>query len=126
MPDEELFLTADLIRTAVLKKLRSGSLAPEAVPCRRDVIFRLIRKQRQGSVLTAQKLDFPEKFFPPGWDEVANVHGEGQRVHYPVTLRLTTRRSPVRYVRDGDKLKESQRAVQQFVTIQFVDLQTHI
>ena len=124
---DELLKVADAIRTGVQRKLRSQSAAAEVVKCRRDVLLSLFPEREQMKKFTAGKEDFPEQFFPPGWDAVINVHGQGQTVHYPITLKPTVRHSPCTYVRNADgNLVEGKRCTVPFVSLQFVNVQAHI
>ena len=88
--DDELWEAADYIRTAVERKLHSGCTRPETAPCRRDILYFWFSDQKlqNGSAVELGKEHFPVKFFPPGWDMCMDVHGQGQRVHYPVTVTI--------------------------------------
>eukprot|EP00117_Sycon_ciliatum_P037920 scpid83194/ scgid5414/ len=86
--DDELFEAADGIRTAVQRKLRSGCSNPESTLCRREIVYFWFSNQKldKGGAVELGEKDFPVKFFPPGWDACMNVHGQGPRAHYLITL----------------------------------------
>ena len=127
LPADQLHDTADALRTAVSQKLRSGSTAPAAALCRREVLYHWFPKGDQRAAITADEKDFPSPYFPPGWDRVLNIHGQGQRVHYPITLRPTVRCSPKSHSRnEAGLLSPTQQSVEQYVVSQFVGVQTHI
>ena len=95
LPADQLHDTANALRTAVSRKLRSGSTAPAAALCRRELLYHWFPKGDRRAAITADEKDFPSPYFPPGWDRVLNIHGQGQRVHYSITLRPTVGMKPV-------------------------------
>ena len=116
LPADQLHDTADALRTAVSRKLRSGSTAPAAALCRREVLYHWFPKGDQRAAITADEKDFPSPYFPPGWDRVLNIHGQGQRVQYPITLRPTVRRSPKSHSRNEAGLLVAYSTVSRIIT----------
>lgn len=127
--EEQLQVAADSIRFSVQRKLRSGSAAPESIACRRGVLFLWFGKggEQKRRKYHLQKEDFPAKLFPPGWDTVMDRHGQGQRVYYPITVGLTVRRSPKNFRRNpSGELVECQQSTEQYISVQFTGVQSHV
>ena len=97
---EELLFAADWIREAVQKKVSSGSSLAESCPCHLDILRHWFNeKPRERAAWRLTENDFPKDFFPCGWDTVLNVHGQGQKVIYPIFLRPTVYTSVKQYIR---------------------------
>lgn len=93
-------LAADSLVQAVQKKVKNGSSLSESCPCRHEILkYWFHGKPKERGAWRLMRSDFPEDFFPPGWDTVLNVHGQGQKVMYPIFLRPTVRRSAKRCIR---------------------------
>ena len=44
--------------------------------------------------------DFESIYFPSGWDELFDEHGQGFKVHYPVKVRHFLSWSPQKFIAD--------------------------
>ena len=84
----------------------------------------LVPRRRENEVVwVLYKDDFPEEeYFPPGWDQVLDVHGQGPRPTYLVHLRHTVRRSTKRCVPGKDNpwsMKFAQQACLPYASLRF-------
>ena len=114
---------ADCIRMAVMRKVKNCQDLSESVPCRRDILYHWFegKGEKNRGAWKLKKEDFPEKYFPAGWDRVTDAHGQGRRVMYPIKIRPTLHRSPQHFIRDSSSgdMMQSQAAVYPHAVINF-------
>lgn len=119
--DSVVFGEVALLRVAVEQQLKSKSRLPCTISFRGDV-YRLLLQSRgtfQDGWHLLQETDFPARYFPKFWDHLADSHGQGIKVRYPMKVRHFISWSPKKYSVEGDH-HPSPRAFQEKFTFSFV------
>ena len=116
-----MFSEVALLRVAVEQHLKSKSRLPPTISLRGDVYRFLFHSKRtcQDGWHLLQKTDFPARYFPLFWDHLADSHGQGIKVMYPMKVRHFISWSPKKYSIEGDH-HPSPRAFQEKFTFSFV------
>ena len=122
VPEESvLFHEAAVFRIAVEQHLKSKSRLAVTTSLRGDV-YRFLFKNKgfiqDGWHLLSQG-DFPARYFPTFWDHLADSHGQGIKVMYPMKVRHFISWSPKKYSVEGDH-SPTPRAFQEKFTFSFV------
>lgn len=90
----------------------------------RGDVFKFLFKgkgKEQRSWVSLDSSHFSRKYFPPGWDKLCDMHGQGLKACYPVKLRHFISWSPKKFIKDKEgNLKEAPRAYTEKLSFQFV------
>lgn len=123
MEESLLFGETTTLRIAVEQHLKSKSRLPVTITLRGDV-YRLLFKNKgffQDGWQLLNQGDFPPQYFPQFWDHLADSHGQGIKVMYPMKVRHFISWSPRKYSVGGEH-HPSPRAFQEKFTFSFVKI----
>ena len=111
------------LRVHIESYLKSKQRGAVTIDFRGDVFQFLFRRKGkpQKSWVLLDSSHFPRKYFPPGWDKLYDVHGQGLKVWYPMKLRTFISWSPNKFTRDNrGHLKAAPRAYIEKLSFEFV------
>ena len=67
-----------------------------------------------------EKNDFLAQYFQDGWDSRMNMHGEGMKLHFPVTIRWFLCWSPLKFKNINGDYAPSTRAPFEKLSVQII------